>query len=138
MEIFSRGVHATALEAACGLWLAGLRIQGMERVTGIEPALSAWEFVPSGPVMWPDLQCGMSASDGERPFVTGVNGTLMAWRTVVWPADRHAPALSVLPDSCHPRLGRSSSEKTAPPAWKAATGPTQTRDHAGHRMASLS
>jgi hypothetical protein len=50
----------------------------LERVTGIEPALSAWESVPSGPVTWPDLRGGVSASDRERPLVTGVNGTLMA------------------------------------------------------------
>ena len=46
----------------------------VERVTGIEPALSAWEAVPSGPVTWPDLRCGVSVSDRERPLVTGVNG----------------------------------------------------------------
>lgn len=40
-------------------------------VTGIEPELSAWESVPSGPVMWPDLRDGVSASDRERPLVTG-------------------------------------------------------------------
>jgi len=53
----------------------------MERVTGIEPALSAWEAVPSGPVTWPDLRGGVSASDRERPLVTGVNGPLMARRS---------------------------------------------------------
>jgi hypothetical protein len=56
----------------------------LERVTGIEPALSAWEAVPSGPVTWPDLRRGVSASDRERPPVTGVNGPLMARRTAVW------------------------------------------------------
>jgi len=50
----------------------------LERVTGIEPALSAWEAVPSGPVMGPDLRSGLSASDRERPLVTGANGPLMA------------------------------------------------------------
>jgi hypothetical protein len=35
----------------------------LERVTGIEPALSAWESVPSGPVMRADLRVGLSASD---------------------------------------------------------------------------
>ena len=47
----------------------------LERVTGIEPALSAWKAVPSGPVTWPDLRGGLSASDRERPFFTGGNGT---------------------------------------------------------------
>ncbi len=46
----------------------------VERVTGIEPALSAWEAVPSGLVTWPDLRGGVSASDRERPLFTGVNG----------------------------------------------------------------
>ena len=50
----------------------------LERVTGIEPALSAWESVPSGPVTWPDLRVGVFASDRERPLVTEVNGPLMA------------------------------------------------------------
>jgi hypothetical protein len=45
-----------------------------ERVTGIEPALSAWESVPSRPVMRPDLRSGLSASDRDRPLVTRVNG----------------------------------------------------------------
>ena len=49
-------------------------------MTGIEPALSAWESAPSGPVTWPDLRDEVSASDCERPLVTGVNGPLMARR----------------------------------------------------------
>ena len=74
-----------------------------ERVTGIEPALSAWEAVPSGPVTWPDLRSGVSASDRERPLVTGVNGPLMARRTAVRPALMAVPWSSpVLLDSCHP------------------------------------
>ena len=66
----------------------------MERVTGIEPALSAWESVPSGPVTWPDLRDGVSASGRERPLVTGVNGPLMARQIA-------------------PRLGRRRSGKQA-------------------------
>jgi hypothetical protein len=58
----------------------------VERVTGIEPALSAWEAVPSGPVTYPDLRREVSASDRERPLVTAVNGLLMARRTAVRPA----------------------------------------------------
>jgi hypothetical protein len=53
----------------------------VERVTGIEPALSAWESVPSAPVTWPDLRGGVSASDRERPLIAGVNGPLMARMT---------------------------------------------------------
>ena len=66
----------------------------MERVTGIEPALLAWESVPSGPVTWPDLRGGVSASDRERPLVTGVNGPLMARRTAVRPALIAVPGAS--------------------------------------------
>ena len=36
-------------------------------------------------VVRPDLRCEVSASDRERPPVTGVNGTLMARRTAVRP-----------------------------------------------------
>jgi hypothetical protein len=39
----------------------------VERVTGIEPALSARESVPSGPVAGPDLRGGVSASDRLSP-----------------------------------------------------------------------
>jgi hypothetical protein len=55
-----------------------LRIRGMERVTGIEPALSAWESVHSGPSIWPDLRSGLSVSGRESPRFTRVNGPLMA------------------------------------------------------------
>jgi len=61
----------------CSENLSGLDLY-VERVTGIEPALSAWESAPSGPVTWPDLRDEVSASDRERPLVTGVNGPLMA------------------------------------------------------------
>jgi hypothetical protein len=57
-----------------------LGINHSERVTGIEPALSAWEAVPSGPVARPDLRDRLRVSVRERPFVTGVNGPLMARR----------------------------------------------------------
>ena len=63
----------------------------MERATGIEPALSAWESVPSEPVTWPDLRGGICASDRERPVFAGVNGTLMARRTAVWSVLMAAP-----------------------------------------------
>jgi hypothetical protein len=75
----------------------------LERVTGIEPALSAWESVPSGPVTWPDLRDEVSAGDRKRPLVTGVNGPLMARRTGVRPALMAVSWSSpVLLDSCHP------------------------------------
>ena len=89
----------------------------MERVTGIEPALSAWESVPSGPIMRPDLRGGVSASDRDRPLVTGVNGPLMARRTAVRHALKVVPWPSpVLLNSCDPsgRGGRvKAREATA-------------------------
>jgi hypothetical protein len=71
----------------------------MERVTGIEPALSAWEAVLSGHVTWPDLRDRLSRSDRGRPLVTGVNGPLMARRTAV----RHALKVVPWPSPGSPR-----------------------------------
>jgi len=67
----------------------------LERVTGIEPALSAWESVPSGPVTCPDLRGGVSASDREKPLVTGVNGPLMARRSWRSPHQSSVPCSSI-------------------------------------------
>ena len=92
----------------------------MERVTGIEPALSAWEAVPSGPVTWPDLRGGVSASDRERPLVTGVNGPLMARRTAV------RPALMAVPCS-----SPSSSIAAIPRAWLPCQGSRSDRVRLG-------
>jgi hypothetical protein len=47
--------------------------------------------VPSGPVTWPDLRGAVSASDRERPLVTGINGPLMARRTAVRTALKVVP-----------------------------------------------
>jgi hypothetical protein len=69
-------------------------------VTGIEPALSAWESVPSGPVAWSDLRISLSASGRERPLFTGVNGPLMARRSSSTCAGSRA--LLPLLDSYHP------------------------------------
>jgi hypothetical protein len=92
----------------------------VERVTGIEPALSAWEAVPSGPVTWPDLRDGVSASDREGPLVTGVNGPLMARRTVVRTTLKVVPYPSpVLLDSCRPQAVAAVSRLAKRPraAW---------------------
>jgi hypothetical protein len=48
---------------------------------GLRSRTVSWESVPSGPVMPSDLRDGVSASDRERPLVTGVNGPLMARRS---------------------------------------------------------
>ena len=100
-----------------------------ERVTGIEPALSAWEAVPSGPVTWPDLRGGVSASDRERPLVTGVNGTLMARRTAVRPALMAGSWSSpVLLDSCRPSgRGRRVKAREATACGLALTRRTRPR-----------
>ena len=51
-----------------------------------------------------DLRCRVSASDRDRPLVTGVNGPLMARRTVVRPTLVAASWSSpVLLDSCRTR-----------------------------------
>jgi hypothetical protein len=59
----------------------------LERVTGLEPALSAWESVQSGPSIWPDLRSGLSVSDHESPRFTLVNGPLMAGGLITSRAD---------------------------------------------------
>ena len=101
----------------------------VERVTGIEPALSAWEAVPSGPVTWPDLRGGVSASDRERPLVTGVNGPLMARRTAARPAPVAASWSSpVLLDSCRPSgRGRCVKAREATACGLALTRRTRPR-----------
>ena len=101
----------------------------VERVTGIEPALSAWEAVPSGPVTWPDLRGGVSASDRERPLITGVNGPLMARRTAVHPALMGASWSSpVLLDSCRPSgRGRRVKAREATACGLALTRRTRPR-----------
>jgi hypothetical protein len=71
----------------------------VERVTGIESALSAWESVPSGPVTWPDLRGGVSASDRDRPLATAVNGPLMARPPWVH-LRRSMPSVSSSLDDC--------------------------------------
>ena len=45
----------------------------MERVTGIELALSAWEkSVQSGPSIWADLRNGLPMNDRESPVPPGL------------------------------------------------------------------
>jgi hypothetical protein len=51
-----------------------------ERMTGIEPALSAWEFAESVRFIRPDQQLICSLSVRERPPITAPNGPLMARR----------------------------------------------------------
>ena len=111
----------------------------LERVTGIEPALSAWEVVPSGPVTWPDLRDRVSASDRERPPVTGVNGPLMARRVVVRPALMAASWSSpVLLDSCHPSgRGRCVKAREATACGLALTRRTRPRQSSSEEDAIL-
>ena len=104
-------------------------------MTGIEPALSAWEAVPSGPVTWPDLRVGVSASDRERPLVTGVNGTLMARRIVVRPALMAAAwSFPVLLDSCRPSgRGRRVKAREATACGLALTRRTRPRQSSSEK-----
>jgi hypothetical protein len=50
----------------------------LERVTGIEPALSAWKSTDFTRNMHRDQHLRESASDREYPLFTALNGTLMA------------------------------------------------------------
>ncbi len=77
---------------AAGLYRAGLL--GRAISLGICAARAA---------MRPDLRGRLSASDRERPLVTGVNGPLMARRTAVRPALMTVPCSSpFLLDSWRP------------------------------------
>jgi hypothetical protein len=50
----------------------------VERMTGIEPALSAWESTDSVRIMYLNQQYDSCASDRETPLFPCANGTLMA------------------------------------------------------------
>jgi hypothetical protein len=50
----------------------------VERVTGIEPALSAWESVSAPQFSAAELGIRVSGSDRGSLSFTGANGTLMA------------------------------------------------------------
>jgi hypothetical protein len=56
----------------------GLGINRVERVTGIEPALSAWESVRSPQFRAADLDIWVPGSDRGCLSFTEANGTLMA------------------------------------------------------------
>jgi hypothetical protein len=55
VPLHASGQQQTAINRTITRKLS-VRLSFVERVTGIEPALSAWESVPSGPVTWPDLR----------------------------------------------------------------------------------
>jgi hypothetical protein len=71
----------------------------VERMTGIEPALSAWESTDSVRIVQLEQRCDPSVSTREMPRFPGANGTLMArhWtqRAVVtrWGGDRSPTVL---------------------------------------------
>ena len=114
-----------ALPSVCGVSCGYI----VEWLTGIELALSAWESVLSGPVTQPDLRGEVSASDRERPLVTGVNGTLMARRTAIRPVLIAGPWSSpVLLDSCRPSgRGRRVKAREATACGLALTQRTRPR-----------
>src|SRR5690242_63163 len=105
-----------------------------------QSGLSAWEAVPSGPVTWPDLRGGVSASDRERPLVTGVNGPLMARQTEFRSALMAAPWSSpVLLDSC--RLsgrGRCVKAREATACGLALTQRTRPRQSGSEEDGTIS
>ena len=96
-----------------------LGLSSLERVTRIELALSAWESVPSGPVAWPDLRDGLRVSVRERPFVTEVNGPLMARGLSLANTDLRAQPLLLLgkPAYLHDRVraGHGAKAERAEP-----------------------
>jgi len=51
---------------------------------GNRTALSAWEAIPSGPVMPPDLRGGVSASDPERLLATDIHAEARAVAELAW------------------------------------------------------
>ena len=65
-------------------WATGLGGVHPERVTGIEPALSAWDYTDCVRNMHREQHFRGSANDRETPLITGVNGPapspLRAWR----------------------------------------------------------
>jgi hypothetical protein len=131
METLSKRSSKAAIGAKVasdlGLYASDLDLY-MERMTGIEPALSAWESVPSRPVTRPDLRCAVPATDRERPLATGVNGTLMARRTAVGLRCRRVLVLPVLLDSCHPSgRGRCVKAREATACGLALTQRTRPR-----------
>jgi len=64
------GHKAKIMSLTCGFTL--------ERVTGIEPALSAWESISSPQSRAAELGIRVSASDRGCLSFTGANGTMMA------------------------------------------------------------
>jgi hypothetical protein len=81
--------HATGTRQEDALMTATLMISKntalparslLERMTGIEPALSAWESERPSLQLGRDLRIHGSPSDREYLLTTGINGTLMAGR----------------------------------------------------------
>jgi len=57
------------------------RVDVSERVTGIEPALSAWESHPGSrkrPASWAFVPRGLTVGACQTPWLTVVDGTKMA------------------------------------------------------------
>ena len=50
----------------------------LERMTGIEPALSAWEFAESVRFIQSEQQIRCTSTTRDRPLITTPNGPLMA------------------------------------------------------------
>jgi hypothetical protein len=82
----------------------------------------------------------VSASDRERPLVTGVNGTLMARRIVVRPALMAAAwSFPVLLDSCRPSgRGRRVKAREATACGLALTRRTRPRQSSSEEDGTIS
>ena len=85
----------------------------VERVTGIEPALSAWESGRSGAHDRPDLRIRCTAGDRHKPCDTRANGPPMARGPMAlaagWPRDvRKGNLMTRLPGAGHVRAQADS------------------------------
>jgi hypothetical protein len=99
----------------------------VERVTGIEPALSAWESTDITRNMHHDQHFRGSASDRETPLITVVNGPLMA-RLECWRERVMSRTTRSLPSRAVSRLcGDLGGQASAGRAGPAASPPVLTR-----------
>jgi len=103
-------------------------------------AVSAWESVPSGPVIWPDLwaRCPyVTVRDRPTPGLMAANGPTNRGPDC---ADGHALSSPVLLDSCRP-LGRrrcvKAREATAWLGLDAADAAETIEQRGAHASATL-
>jgi hypothetical protein len=104
-DILRRSNRDEAATAPAGRTPLGLTWPAVfvEQVTGYRTRTISLGICAVRAAMPPDLRDGVSASDRVRPFVAGVNDTLMGRRTLVRPAPIAVPCSPL-----SPVLGRDS------------------------------